>query len=160
MSEHILAIDPGGKGGHTGIVWLKYDKHTPPVMLDSYAIPDDVEGFIEWCLDAFPFINPLTVVCEKFVPRMVPGADYTPLIIEGALQTFARLHDFTVHWQPASGKNTAVPDRVLKNLGLLDPSWTKDHHHDRKEATRHAVWWLLKKKHLPTLRAGWRPPSA
>ena len=153
---NLLAIDPGGNGGHTGIVLIEFGVKTPATLVESWAIPGDARPFYEWAtLRPERLLNIDVLVCEKFVNRNVPGADLTPLRVEGALE--AVWHKGVV-WQPASGKNTAVPDKALKNLGLFFEG-SGDHHHDRREASRHAVVYLKKKRHMPTLKAGW-PPSA
>lgn len=150
----VLGIDPGGVGGHTGIVLLEYGEDSPATLVGSWAIEGDATPFAEWAT-AFPerLLNIDTLVCEKFVNRNIPGADLTPLRVEGALEAVWRKD---IVWQPASGKNTSVPDEALENLGLMF-SGTGDHHHDRREAARHAVWWLMKGRHFPTIRKGWPP---
>lgn len=156
ITGNMLVIDPGGAGkGETGIVylWLGMDGELPPEVLNSWAVPDGLEGFREWATSPaghFPLNTVDFVVCETFVNRNIPGADLTPVLIEGAVRY---LRPDTI-LQPAAGKNTAVPDEVLKRLGLYDLG-TGDHHQDRREAARHAVWFLKKNKHLPTLKKGW-----
>lgn len=154
ITGSLLAIDPGGSGkGETGVVWLALHDDVPPHVFGSWAIPNGLEGFREWATSSeghFPLHTADVVVCETFVNRNIPGADLTPLLIEGAVR-FVRADTVL---QPASGKNTAVPDSALENLGLLDVG-RGDHHQDRREAARHAVWFLKKNKHLPTVKAGW-----
>lgn len=146
----LLSIDPGGAGtGHTGIVRLWYTPTEAPLLLESWAVPDGLDGWLAWH-DEYRLEDhwiDLEVVCEHFVNRNVPGADLTPCFIEGSVRTVYR----DVILQPAAGKNTAVPDTVLKRLGLY--SFPGDHHHDRREAARHALWYLKKQKHIPTLKA-------
>lgn len=154
ITGNMLVIDPGGAGkGETGIVylWLGMDGELPPEVIDSWAVPGGLEGFREWEEHHYYLhAGAGTVVCEAFVNRNIPGADLTPVLIEGAVRY---IRPDTV-LQPAAGKNTAVPDEVLKRLGLYDLG-TGDHHQDRREAARHAVWFLKKNKHLPTLKKGW-----
>lgn len=154
ITGNMLVIDPGGAGkGETGIVylWLGVDGELSPEVMDSWAVPGGLEGFREW-EEHYYYLHAggETVVCETFVNRNIPGADLTPVLIEGAVRY---LRPDTI-LQPAAGKNTAVPDEVLKRLGLYDIG-TGDHHQDRREAARHAVWFLKKNKHLPTLKKGW-----
>ena len=144
-TEHILSIDPGGKGGDTGIVLLEYTAETPPVLLDSWAVPNGLDGFREWHLSTW-LTTSLTVIVEQFVHFKAVQIETTPILIEGAVRFI---------WpnavlSPASGKNTAVPDEVMKRLGLYIAG---DHHRDRNEACRHALRWLKNQKHIPTLRA-------
>lgn len=157
----LLGIDPGGTGkGHTGIVLVRYtDKH-PAMLMESWAVPGGLEGFLEWLRDpeggysieSDHFSNPdgVRVICETFVNRNIPGADLTPVLIEGAVRT---VFDGVI-LSPASGKNTAVPDEVLKRLGLYDIG-KGDHHADRREAARHVVRYLKNVQHMPTLLNGW-----
>lgn len=150
----VLAIDPGGSGkGETGIVWLVLHYDEPPHVFGSWAIPNGLEGFREWAtcsVGNYPFLHAEHVVCETFVNRNIAGTDLTPLLIEGAVRY---MRPDTI-LQPAAGKNTAVPDSALENLGMLDIG-QGDHHLDRREAARHAVWYLKRMRHMPTIRAGW-----
>ena len=153
ITGSLLVIDPGGSGkGETGVVYLGLgvDGELPPEVLESWAVPGGLEGFREWADHYYVLVGAKTVVCETFVNRNIPGADLTPVLIEGAIRY---IRPDTI-LQPAAGKNTAVPDEVLKRLGLYDIG-TGDHHQDRREAARHAIWFLKKNKHLPTLKKGW-----
>ena len=156
ITGSVLAIDPGGSGkGETGIVWLALRGDVPPHIFDSWAVPNGLEGFREWATSSvghFPLHTADFVVCETFVNRNILGADLTLLLIEGAVR-FVRADTVL---QPAAGKNTAVPDKALANLGMLNIG-KSDHHRDRREAARHAVWYLKKRGHMPTIRAGWPP---
>lgn len=148
MATKILSIDPGGKGGDTGIVYLRCDDNNPPTVLATWAVHDGFDGFCEWWANRAGHLSPTVVIVETFVNYGRPGADLSPLLIEGVVRyTYP---DAVL--SPASGKNTAVPDAVLKRLGLYTPG---DHHRDRTEAARHAVRWLKSSKHIPTLKAGW-----
>lgn len=171
--QHILSIDPSGDiRGDTGISVIGYDDNTPAHGVASWAIPGGIESFRGWSTEqtnrfaGYTYIDPTgewgdgwldedgsavhidTVIVEQFVNRQIKGADISPLGMQ-----------YIVQWvwpdavlSPASGKNTAVPDSVLKALGLYDD---KSHHHDVREASRHAVWWLKKQKHLPTLKVAY-----
>lgn len=169
--QHILSIDPSGDiRGDTGISLIGYDDNTPAHGVASWAIPGGIEAFRTWLdnltdqFGDYVYIGPTgewaddwlprllgeavridIVIVEQFINRQIKGADISPLGMQ-----------YIVQWvwpnavlSPASGKNTAVPDSVLKALGLYDD---KSHHHDVREASRHAVWWLKKQKHLPTLK--------
>lgn len=160
----ILSIDPSGSSaGHSGVALVGYGDDTPATLLASWAVQGGLEPFRKWHRGQFPqwvhrpsmqyvpgadetWVD--TVIVEHFVNRNVPGADISPVGIE-----------YVVRWlwpdavlSPASGKNTAVPDQALKNLGMYED---KSHHHDIREASRHAIWWLKKQGHVPTLRKGW-----
>lgn len=165
----ILSIDPGGVT--TGIVLLGYADTEPANLLTSWAVPGGVEPFrewvdrtVEWLGDGYTkdqteirhpnSIAPRcidTVVCEKFVPRNIPGADYSPLVLEGVVQWIWP----QVVWSPASGYKGAVPDVAMERLGFSKADFGGDHHADRWSALRHALRYLKAQKHLPTLRRGW-----
>jgi len=153
----LLAIDPGGKGGDTGIVLLDYTDDTPALLVDSWAVEDDLKGFRKWFGDnGDVLMDPdTTVVCEEYVQRNVMGADLTPLLIEGAIR-FMRADTVL---QPASGKNTAVPDRAMWAAGFNRGMFPGDHHSDRWESLRHGLVYLKHQPHLPTLRALFPPAS-
>lgn len=148
----ILGIDPGGTGGHTGVVLLEHTRDNPPELVTSWAIPGDMDSFREWWMTSYDFeFEDVTVVCEMFVNRNKPGADLTPMLFEGAVRYLVP----DVVLQPAAGKNTAVPDRALVNLGFSKDAFKGDHHGDRWEALRHVIWYIRKQDHVPTLRKGW-----
>lgn len=145
----ILSIDPSGIGGHTGVALGEFSERDPYALVQTWAVEGDVKGFFCW-VDEFQLIwpRPDIIICEKFVDWNRPGADRTPLRIQGAIEYIYR----DVVLQGASGKNTAVPDRVLQRMGMYED---KSHHHDVREAIRHAVVYLKHNKHIPTLKAGW-----
>lgn len=147
----ILGVDPGGDGGHTGVVLIGVPEDGPAFLSDSWAVSDDVTGFVDWYQTNGCFLMIDTVVCEHFVNRNIAGADLTPCFVEGAVRALFR--DTETVLSPASGKNSAVSDDVLKRLGMY--AFPGDHHHDRREAARHAIRYLKKQRHVPTLRAGW-----
>lgn len=153
-SSVLLAIDPGGRGtGETGVVLLEYGPSTPATLLNSWAVPDSIEGFREWHKGQGDLLSQAdVVVCEQFINRNIRGADLSPLLIEGAV----RLLRPDVVLQPAAGRKSAVPDTALKRLELYEVG-TGDHHQDRREAARHAIWYLKKELHLPTIKKGWPP---
>lgn len=142
----LLSIDPGGKGaGETGIVLLEFDDSTAARVNDSWAVTDAFDGFRRWHNNEL-WLEPDIVVCEHFVNYNTNGADLTPCFIEGAVRWIWP----DVVLQPASGKNSLVPDRVLKKMGMWFPG---DHHHDRREAGRHALIYMRNIRHEPTLEA-------
>ena len=144
-ARSLVAIDPGGDRGHTGVVRIEYTPDTLPRLVSSCVLLSGWEGIADWVPEVAD-----TIVIERFVDRHVPGADTSVLLTEGALLGAYRRLGVPVVRQPASGKNTAVPNAVLKQLGM----WiTGDHHHDRTEAARHALLWLRKQRHVPTLEA-------
>ena len=151
----LLSVDPGSSEAHvshTGVVLLSVPEDGPPELVDSWAVDSGLLGFRRWYLDyQATFTGVDVVVCEKFVNRNIMGAALSPLLIEGAIRS---LRPDTV-LQPASGKNTAVTNQNLSNLGLGKENFVGDWHGDRTESARHAIWYLRKKRHRPTLRKGW-----
>ena len=148
--ETLLCIDPGGKGGDTGIVMIEYGDNMPARAFFSRVVSNGFEGFIDDRTFSFAGYHPDHVVCETFVNRNIPGADLTPILIEGAVRwIFSYPGKLTL--SPAAGKNSMVTDEVLKKMDMWFPG---DHHHDRREAARHGLIWLKNvKKHRPTLEA-------
>jgi len=157
----ILSIDPSGDPrGDTGIVFIEYTDATPAHALGGWAVQGGIEGFRDWVethIDDDEFVWPGTpsayepidtVIVEQFIDRQIGGADRSALLVEGIVRYLWP----DVVLSPASGKNTAVPDATLKRLGLYDDD---SHHHDVREASRHAVRWLKNQGHIPTLMAGW-----
>lgn len=149
MLETVLGVDPGGKGGETGIVLIEFGADSPARLVDSWAVKDDVDGFVDWWARQVGTWD--WIVLEHFVNRNVRGADLTPCFVEGAVRGLAR-QDWggNVILSPAGGKNTAVPDAAMKRIGLYIPG---GHHRDRNEAARHVLWWLKRKRHIPTIQA-------
>lgn len=153
MDNYLLSIDPSGDPrGHTGIVLLSYDQDTPATLDESWAIPGGLPEFTKW-YNEYNTYSPVgwkdTIwVVEQFVDRQIMGADRSAMLVEGAIR-FVRPD---VVLSPASGYKTAVPDSVLRRLGLW---FTGDHHADRNSAARHAIRYLKNQKHIPTLKAGW-----
>ena len=165
-----MSIDPGGlKKGETGIALGSFTDTQPYELVETWAVPDNIDGFREWFYHTqHPYTTdqralellgnegeptqgyvPVDiVVCEKWVDRGIRGADRSPMLIEGAVRFL--WPDAVM--QPASGKNTAVSDLALKNLGVYT---TGGHHHDIREATRHGVWYVKNQRHLPTISLGW-----
>jgi len=152
----ILSVDPGGSGrGTTGVVVLRAPEDSPAQVVYRTAVKEGLDGFSAWlnyefrsmCSD--PKISPDVVVCEHFINRNIPGSDLTPVLIEGALRYV--MNDWgkgKLILQAASGKNTLVPDKILKRVGMW---WTDDNHRDQTEAARHALVYLRSIKHKPTL---------
>ena len=142
----ILSIDPGSPQGHTGIVLVGYTPDTRPYVARSFAVAGGFRGFCEW-LDGGLYDTPDTVIVEQFVHFKAVQLETTPILIEGVVRF--KWRDAIL--SPVSGKNTAMPDEVMRKLGFVKQSG--DHHNDRWEALRHALRWLKNQKHIPTLRA-------
>lgn len=139
----ILGIDPGMR---TGVALLDVPNDKPPALIFHEEISGGLSGFHEWW-DLRPEYDVLVV--EDYIPRRgVPG-NVEPLRIIGYL------HPYGPVLQAPAGRKQAVSDDVLKRLGLHLPG---EPHRNEREAVRHAVWWLKKQRHLPTLKSGWSKP--
>lgn len=150
MVSHILSIDPGGKGGDTGIVLLGYTPETRPVIVNSWAVPNGLAGFREWYNEVwYGYSTPSVKIVEQFVHFKAVQLETTPILIEGAVRFLWP----DVVLSPASGKDTQMPDAVMENLGFPKAAFKGDHHADRWSALKHALRWLKNQKHVPTLRA-------
>ncbi len=94
-----------------------------------------------------------TTLSILFVNEVVFVADTEPLLIEGALSA---LHGGEIVWQLRSDKSL-VEDSVLKDNGLWHTGkyvgW-KDAR-DTNDAIIHALAYLKKNKHVPTLKKYW-----
>lgn len=148
----ILGLDPGGVGGDTGLVLTLIEPDQTPTLVSHRVVEGGYDGFIDALGTDASLMDLLmeadVLIVEHFVNRNIPGADLTPVLIEGVVRY---LRPDAVLSQ-AAGKNTAVSDEALKNLGLYFPG---DHHRDRTEAARHLVRWLKNAHHIPTLKKGW-----
>lgn len=137
----LLSLDPGGTTGYAVMEYTSEDVR----LVESGQISDGLEGFIsEWRegqrYDA--------IVCEDFILRpSVKFPDLSPVYIIGALEVLARAYQIT--YQPPSSKPMCT-DTVLKRLKMYQVG--KPHAND---AIRHAIIYLRKRKHMPTLLAGW-----
>lgn len=141
---YILAIDPAAERAtsHTGWVLGQFTDTEPYSRVDGGVIEGGFAGFVAnkgklcWFADI--------VVVEHYVVFNRNG-DPTPLLIEGIVRD--KRPDAIA--QPASGKNTLVPDTAMKAAGLWS---TNGHHHDMREAERHALVYLIRQRHIPTIR--------
>lgn len=154
----LLAIDPSGDPkGHTGIVLLSVPEDRPAQLEESWAIAGGIEAMIDWfekdgIRDILDDMDVLVV--EHFVNRNIKGADIGPAYVEGAIQGYAAaLMSAEIVLSPAAGKNTAVPDHAMTRMGFSKDDFAGDHHADRWESLRHALRYLKRADHRPTVRA-------
>lgn len=160
----LLSIDPGK---NSGIALGFYDAITPYRLEARWQVHDGTEGFIDWWYsgDHLGFDE---IVCEKFI---LDGdnkftADLTPKEIEGALKVLA---ETPIAWQPRTDKATLIgypPDartkaqrqRVrfdfLDRFGMFKPGTEND---DSNDAVTHALVYIKRRKHYPSLMAFWPP---
>ena len=143
----ILAIDtPSVKEvSCTGWAYGEFSADEPYNLKASGVVPGGFSGFCRETKLQELLQTADIVVCEKWVTYNSAG-DSSPQLTEGVIR-FLRSD---VVLQPSSGKNTLVPDEVLKRLGYWN---TSGHHRDALEATRHALVYLAQARHKPTLRA-------
>lgn len=137
----VLGVDPGMR---TGVAFLEVPEDSTPVLIQYEEVYGGVEGFQKWWETHPPYD---VLVCEDFILRGgVKGVNIEPIkIIEF-------LRQFNPVMQTPAGRNTSVSDAVLKRLGLHLPG---ERLRNAREAVRHAVWYVKKSLHKPTLRVGW-----
>ena len=141
----LLAFDPAAERrvSDTGWAWGYFDDTTPFTLQGGGVIHGGFEGFCQWVREhKYPVVD--TTIVEHFI-MFNRKADPTPLLVEGVIRF--RWPDTVL--QPSTGKNTLVSDDELKAYGLWD---TIGHHRDFVEASRHALVYLVKQRHVPTLR--------
>ena len=144
----LLAIDPCGVGGTTGIVLVGYGNDSPVRLLNSWGpgTEETYDWFYRRMFDSM--IQPDIVVCEKYVNRN------NPIRVEGAVHIFGRFLGKKIQWRTPQ-QRLFVRDENLRKLGLFFEK-VEDHHHDRREAARHAVAYLVERTHhKPTYEKGW-----
>lgn len=162
----ILSIDPGkNTGAALGIV----GDDRPYELLNRWQVHGGVEGFRDWWVRGAPDHDVLVV--EKFIlARNDFQADLTPVEIEGAICMGLEPQKWqAVKWQPRTmkalltgyppeAKTKAQRQRVrfnfLKEFGLFAKGTDND---DSNDAICHALIWLKRTKHMPTLRHYWPP---
>jgi hypothetical protein len=146
----ILSIDPGGIGGHTGVVVGSYDPSTPLKITFNEAIGGGFEGFYEWVHKdthkrLFMPLNGSVVVCEHFSLRG-HTADITPAFIEGGVRM---LNPQTVLQNPSDAFGNKFITRA--DLSIWSAPFEKDHHKDQESALIHMLAFLVKRNHKPTV---------
>jgi hypothetical protein len=137
----VLAIDPGQKSG----VCL-YDTDAQKIEL-SAIIPNGLMGFRDaW--EASYFIYDVLVVESFEAEEGTHGIDYTPIAIIGYLESLG----IPIEWQRRNqrGKAKLITDAVLKRAGLYPPRGQVKEKH-QIEALRHALAFLIKQRHRPTI---------
>ena len=95
----LLAIDPCGVGGTTGIVLLNYEGDKPARLFNSWnpGTEETYDWFYKRMFDRM--VQPDVVVCEKYVNRNIPGADINPVRVEGAVHVFGRFLGKEIVWR-------------------------------------------------------------
>jgi hypothetical protein len=161
----LLSIDPGG---NTGIVLGHYDAVTPYSIIGRWQVHGGLPGFLAWWERiGRPDFDELVV--EKFIldPSNAFSADLTPVLIEGAIIAKMFPRDHEIAWQPRTDKAVLTgypPEAVtkaqrqrvrfdfLKKYGMFVPGTNND---DGNDAVVHALVYLKRRRHAPTLQAFW-----
>ena len=167
--KYILSIDPGQS---TGIALGSYDAITPYQLVSRWNVLGGVEGFIEWWQENQDGEIAHELVVEKFHldPTNQFSADLTPVAIEGALAALNWDAGVEIAWQgrelksaligyPPEARTKTERQRVrfdfLDRFGLFAKG---AHNDDSNDAITHALTYLKRRKHAPTLMAFWPPP--
>lgn len=144
----VLAVDPGAK---TGIAL--FDADTRFLVLD--ILPNGLAGFQRWWQFHIELMGAiqadrLTLVVESFeLEEGSHGIDYeSPLQIIHWLESL----DIPIVFQRRMqrGKDKLITDTVLKRAGLYPPRGQVKEKH-QIEALRHALAFLVRQRHLPTI---------
>jgi hypothetical protein len=141
----ILSLDPGGT---TGIANIYYANNAVK-LFSVKQVPGGLEGFLEWVseqkLSSFD-----VVVCEDFSLRTgIHSPDLSPVYIIGALSALCRGKVELVLQMPS--QKSLCDDPRLKSMGMHTPG--QPHGND---AVRHGIIYLRNKRHMPTLKLGWK----
>ena len=144
----ILSFDPAAEREEstTGYAILRADEDSEPVLDQSGVIEGGFAGFVD-------FVNgpaltrtlprPDVVVCESWVPYK-GFVDSSPQLVEGVIRYVFP----DVVLQPSITK-AIITDDILKRLGWYS---TEGHHRDANSAIAHALAYLVKIRHKPTIR--------
>lgn len=142
---YLLTIDPGYA---TGIALGWYSSIEGYVLHDKWLVPGGAAGFADWWKINGYFMRNFDKVIEGFINHDGP-ADLVSVEVIGWIKGERISVD---EYQPPSDKHQC-PDRVLKDHHLWvtgsDVVWTDGR--DVNDAIIHAIAYLKKKRHLPTL---------
>jgi len=146
----LLSFDPGKS---TGIALGEYFENKAYELKWAWIVHDGVGGLIDWWqnhngLNWYDSV----VVSERFILRDNGWlADLEAVKIEGALQA---LCDNEIQWQLRTAKSL-VPDSVLKENGMWQTGRPMNHSdgRDANDALCHAIGWLVRQNHRPTIEA-------
>ena len=166
---YLLSIDPGQS---TGIALGYYDAITPYRLERRWNVLGGVEGFIDWWGEDQGREIAHEMVVEQFHldPTNQFSADLTPVAIEGALAVLNMGSGVEITWQgremksaligyPPEARTKTERQRVrfdfLDRFGLFAKG---AHNDDSQDAITHALVFLKRRKHMPTMLAFWPPP--
>lgn len=143
-----LSIDPGTR---TGISLCSFSDTEPLQHLRAWDVKGGTEGFIDWYVQEEP-AGIQCIVYETFTLHGGRGTVLDSVEVIGAIKVLAYELEIPLHPQPPAGRVQAVPDEVLYRF---DDSLRGKAHRNEKESLRHALWWMKKQAHKPTLLKGW-----
>lgn len=142
----VLAIDPGAK---TGIALVDTENLLQPYLR---IIPSGLTGFQDWVeFGDFPLTEADVLVCESFeLEEGTHGIDLTPVAIIGWLRS---KYPSQIVWQRRNqrGKGSLISVPVLKRAGLYPKRGELKEGH-QVAALQHALNYLVRQRHLPTIR--------
>ena len=139
----ILGVDPGGT---TGFCVIEYTPESRPVLKEAWEESGGLGGVLAI---RDKIIKHEIVVCESFTLR--PGVkmpDLSPVYIIGALEALMPYQDSLVYQQPSA--KVLCPDEKLKKIEM----YQRGHPH-ANDAIRHAIIYLVKINHQPTIEWLW-----
>jgi hypothetical protein len=151
----LVAFDPGKA---TGVFVGAYTAKSPLRPVSHHIVQNGPEGMGTW-LRGMNSLDAAEVVSELFRPNLNdPGARETVSPrVEGVLCD--HIGEARIHWQPRNEKamgfeSQAVSDLLLRRLGWWVTGKDVDHTdgRDANDASIHALQYLRKKRHVPTLR--------
>lgn len=139
----VLAVDPGLK---TGVVYYGSEDAS---LYVSEIIPDGLKGFQKWWERYGSKFKYDVLVVESFeLEEGTHGVDLTPVAIIGWLESLNIPIVFQRRMQ--RGKDKLITDTVLKRAGLYPPRGEVKEKH-QVEALRHALSFLIRQRHMPTI---------
>lgn len=148
---YLWSFDPGLV---SGAAIGHYDDDKPYKVLQTWSIPDGLDGFIEWIRTAV-ITQTDEVVVERFVIDGTITGVWAPQI-EGAIAYLASRTGFNITWQLRTDKTMLTAgDQAKRNAWLkakVPHGMTTQHERD---AVTHALVYLKRKRHLPTLKEFW-----
>jgi hypothetical protein len=140
----VLAIDPGLK---SGVCLFDGDAE---VIRVSLIIPNGLKGLQDFWEAHVRYLDYDVLVVESFeLEEGSHGIDYeSPLAIIHWLESL----NIRIVWQRRMqrGKDKLLTDAVLKRAGLYPPRGQVKEKH-QIEALRHALSFLVRQRHLPTI---------
>lgn len=152
---HVLTIDPGVA---TGIALGWFTEYHPYERTGFWLVKGGIEGFMKWYHSTAPDEAYMARwVAEKFVLRDNDFiANTEPLRIEGAMIALG----LNPIWQLRTDKALCKDDVLKQNkLWVTGKMCGHTDGRDVNDATIHALAYMKKLKHRPTLQMYWGGPE-